>query len=524
MVDDPIMERGICDPRPGARSPPDRKAVSTHPDTRTIHSRLIVVMSMALVFAGCAGQGSDTQDGFHDDADDAEEPPADETTTTASGKQVAVNKGIVSGRVHDDFNFSVQGALVNLVGTTHMTETDEAGQYVLDNMPTGTFDVRFEMTGFKAAELRVTIEAGREVRLDAQLDPAQARSGGFNPHQHNYWEGQDTRIIMDHDLSINEGLSDGSGTVGPVAAGPVAAAQCGTDRCRHEFTLPEQEDDKPATIWPGTEEMRVTFSWDDDTMVLARAALEVLDPISDSDGSIESEPIGNGDTITVSVAREQQDHGHALWTAWRFWLITINDAAGAEPGYVMGSVHVQIELVRGEVELDPPHQDYWAGTDQLAIGNWDWEYFPNAGVLPTQTSDADQHHVFAIQKCGGSNEADCVSIIPPETDRVEVRFEWLEGSTTGEKPPFSYSLTYRTANQHPGETPLDAYKEPVVLKEDLDAGWRLYEIELEPGEADAFYMQRSAWGFKWYQDHDLPVNVAQNQHKFLIQTTAFKGS
>jgi len=60
---------------------------------------------------------------------------------------------------------------IGIKGTTMGTVTDQTGHYRIINAPTGIYTLQASFTGYKTSERQVTIEAGRTIEVDFELDP-----------------------------------------------------------------------------------------------------------------------------------------------------------------------------------------------------------------------------------------------------------------------------------------------------------------------------------------------------------------
>ncbi|MFN9457763.1 MAG: carboxypeptidase-like regulatory domain-containing protein, partial [Acidobacteriota bacterium] len=82
--------------------------------------------------------------------------------------------GTILGTITDPSGAPVKGAKVKIVntGTNIVTQTssNDAGEYVQPYLPTGTYDVTVEATGFKSfRSTGVTLTLDSKVRIDAAL-------------------------------------------------------------------------------------------------------------------------------------------------------------------------------------------------------------------------------------------------------------------------------------------------------------------------------------------------------------------
>lgn len=480
---------------------------------------LAAVLLLALAFSGCAGKSPGSADPATTDdvivdatgAVQKDEPPAKETVQTPAGA-VAVNKGLLVGRVHDAGNFSISGASVAVLGTEVHGKTSLQGTFRFENLTPGAFDIRIEAASFTPQEQRVTIAAGKEALLDITLEIKDGLDPGMAPHIHDYW-GDDTQwVLMDEVVPVPDRIKP--------QKTPQTDLLRGNNDQRWPFVLPDQEQGKPATIWPGTKEVRFTLSWGSEAentvpnavVLLQNHRMEVpleLTPVTSSGGS----------TSYVLTTSNETDLGHSGATTWQFWLNIKNSPQGSttafRPTLAMDGIGVKVTLVKGDLVLEAAHQDFWQGNDTLPIGDQARGCTPNTGVPPAtidHTESAPQYWVCPIHALDNA-----VNIIPPGTQKIRVEFSWTHTQVSA--LPFTYHLTYRTAAQSPAQTPVEEYRTPTIVEE---SGNRiLYEIVLEPGDVDGFYQERSLWGFKWHLDDNQGYQSGFIV-KFGLAVTAFK--
>ena len=82
--------------------------------------------------------------------------------------------GSIVGTVMDPQGGVVPGVTVTATstgtGAARTTVTDAAGSYVLANVLAATYDVSFQLQGFKTIATRVQVTVGAEVSADARLE------------------------------------------------------------------------------------------------------------------------------------------------------------------------------------------------------------------------------------------------------------------------------------------------------------------------------------------------------------------
>src|SRR5215467_10599027 len=84
--------------------------------------------------------------------------------------------GTISGHVADAQNLALPGVTVsasspNLQGIRTVV-TSENGDYVLSLLPSGTYEISFELSGFQKVTKTVTLAPTQTLPINAQLGPA----------------------------------------------------------------------------------------------------------------------------------------------------------------------------------------------------------------------------------------------------------------------------------------------------------------------------------------------------------------
>ena len=83
-----------------------------------------------------------------------------------------VETGSIAGHVRDPQGKPIKTAMVDVVGTSLSTTTNDSGYYQLANVPTGTHTVRAKMIGYTTAEAKgVRVTANATVTVDLSLAP-----------------------------------------------------------------------------------------------------------------------------------------------------------------------------------------------------------------------------------------------------------------------------------------------------------------------------------------------------------------
>ena len=88
--------------------------------------------------------------------------------------------GSLSGVVRDPAGAVVTGARVIVRNATTGQElsavTDQAGRYRIDSLAPGSYTLRVEMQGFKAAQIDVSVESGKPATVEVRLEIAETRA------------------------------------------------------------------------------------------------------------------------------------------------------------------------------------------------------------------------------------------------------------------------------------------------------------------------------------------------------------
>ncbi len=92
----------------------------------------------------------------------------------ASTAWAQTETGRITGTVTDPQDRVVPGVAVTATstssGSVRSTVTDSDGKYVLANLQPATYDVKFELTGFKATTSRRIIQVGQAMNIDTKLE------------------------------------------------------------------------------------------------------------------------------------------------------------------------------------------------------------------------------------------------------------------------------------------------------------------------------------------------------------------
>jgi Carboxypeptidase regulatory-like domain len=87
------------------------------------------------------------------------------------------NRATISGTVTDSSGAALPGVTITISGESGIVQTastNQAGEYTVPSLPVGTYDVKFEITGFKTHRReKLTLQVSQTLRLDAELQVGQ---------------------------------------------------------------------------------------------------------------------------------------------------------------------------------------------------------------------------------------------------------------------------------------------------------------------------------------------------------------
>ena len=79
--------------------------------------------------------------------------------------------GSITGHITDTAGHPVIGAIVHVMKTFLDTRTLDDGRYRINNVPAGSYTLRFNAIGFAADSVTITVSAGAVATQDMRLDP-----------------------------------------------------------------------------------------------------------------------------------------------------------------------------------------------------------------------------------------------------------------------------------------------------------------------------------------------------------------
>src|SRR5947207_7957782 len=81
--------------------------------------------------------------------------------------------GAVRGLIHDPQNRPVSGAVVQLHAVSsdlsQTTTSNDAGEFVFENIPIGEYSVEVQLSGFRPEQQRLALSSSRDLRLHFSL-------------------------------------------------------------------------------------------------------------------------------------------------------------------------------------------------------------------------------------------------------------------------------------------------------------------------------------------------------------------
>jgi len=286
-------------------------------------------------------------------------------------------------------------------------------------------------------------------------------------HFHDYWNGEPVITLFDDTVTLE----------------PTARADL-TGGLSVVFALP-----KGTIVPPETGQLDLSVAW----AGTAGGRLNLTYRPADTSAFQPGGDLANGGTSIILTSESMTDVPHRARSLWAFNLTAAApaaDAASAEPGVAGRDVRVVITATIGRpLFIDPPHLDWWQGTDAFALvaayqGEVTTAITP-AGNLsldaPRQQADAQTISVHA----------DAGRIVPEGTQTIIARLAW-----TSQAPSTTLALAYAEDNE--------GTSGPAEVLEDA-AGERWFSIAVAPGQTDTTYSNRTTWRFYVTPDSTAPA-------------------
>lgn len=423
-----------------------------------------VLLVLALLLAGCAGDPSSEKDGA-----------AVTVIEVRPGVFLASDRGGIEGVVRNDAGLAVAGARASVIGEDAFADTDRNGHFLLLNVTAGTQRLFVLHESFQSADLEVGVAAGNITEVAVDLLPKSDRGAGYVPHVHDLWNGETEHTLIDRDIILAPSPSD-STTATAFANAQVRA------NSNQTWNIPLVGNaEERVIVRPGTATVTVTFSWDSTKITLPRLGLGYAHAAMPG-GHVFLGPKTTGQSWTIPLtAPGMTDSGHQKFSLWSFVAYggnTYTSPTTFQPAAINGPLHVKIVLTRGQVLLEPAHQNYWGNATTLELRSYGRATMDGGANIARTSANG-----LAL---------DQGRIVPPGTGklRIEFRVEYTAQSGTN---VYDWDLTWRTGSQNPHTTGVKQYTwaKPIVN----ETAHKVWEIPLKDTDTDAFYQGKSNWVF-----------------------------
>jgi len=107
-----------------------------------------------------------------------------DTARADRSKQVAADAaagagaaGVIKGRVTDANNTGLSNVMVNVAGTSTRVATNAAGEFTIEGLQGGTYQLTVRRVGFQPVEREITVAGGQTLQTDVVLNPAVTELG-----------------------------------------------------------------------------------------------------------------------------------------------------------------------------------------------------------------------------------------------------------------------------------------------------------------------------------------------------------
>lgn len=469
------------------------------------------LLVIIVVASGC--MGSDPGSGSTAD------PTGSSLVEPEPGVKVREGLGVLRGKVLSDQGAGLVGARVSLLETDFFADTNRSGGFLFLNVTPGPRHLVVQASGFQPYEATVDVVAGNVTTHVAQMVPSVSTGAGYRPHQHDFWRDRTQVDIMDDDVDLTSpGANRGTAVYSGAYATLYKPNSNGTDDTGFRFGIPKRENDDNL-VFPGTKELRVKFIWTVQDVTLDKLGLAYVHANATTRTYLPLK--ASGEEWVIRTAPDMWDTGHQEFTLWSFFIHSGNSLMGKpenwKPGLILDKIHVKMTVVRGELDFEPAHVDHWGGKSELSLRNKTQETRPTQ-ANPSYGDPMDLNYMIGLPQG---------KLVPPGTIKLRVEFWWsyqpTGGVDTNAAPGYyDYVLTWRTGAQEPATTELSEFKRAAPTE--TKPGYKLYEIELGPGETDAFYQKKSVW--RWRPSpagfEDSYDQVEARGRVFKVEITAYK--
>jgi hypothetical protein len=297
---------------------------------------------------------------------------------------------------------------------------------------------------------------GPEVITDPR-DTSYLQDGGMaaGSHIHDYWGGRDRVPVVDQ----------------------TSSGQSSCTGCTDGMVFTRARPDEGAIVPQGTKWVNGTFTHtpgaDDQFTGFELLVKTAADAEPSTWGSITS-----GVPFSIETTQGENDPPHYVLSLWVFQV----RATGGDEIRVGGESRWTIEAVRGLPLVPyPPHPDRWNGATHLdldeASGATMLTYHVDIPTVGGTTS--------CYNGCPGTHILPNGTVVPFDTDRVEVRLRIVDGVPAGLGLWFHGADTW-TQSQATGTL--------------VTPGEMLFTIPIEGAMADSPYAPQSLWEFQVWMD------------------------
>jgi hypothetical protein len=442
-------------------------------------SYLVPLILLVAAMSGCAESASPSGPAANDD------PPSSVVVEPEPGVFVAENRGVLRLVVKTDGGLPLANARASLLKTDSYGDTGRDGRLLLGNVTVGNHTLSVQATNFKAYLKTVEIRRGQITDHEVFMNPAKDVGAGSIDHKHDYWGDQTEITLINHNYDFT----------GPERLYEMNVNSSGSTTSHDwHITFPDPPGTDPLMIYPGAREIQITLTWTETSTTFKKLGLQYA--TAKSNKVITLDRRASGQPWTIPVQPGEWDAGHQKFSLWEFMVCPCNDVRTMtyEPGTMLGLIHVKLVVIKGdEVPAEPGHPNHWGDAESL--------------ILRPYTEGSSPQGVLLYQK---SISAYCLKlpsskIVPPGATKMRIEFRWAYN--TGNNTPLDreYELRWRTGGMDPAKTGFQDLKKATATK--TASHYRLYELDLERGETDAYYQTKSTWCF-------MPVEVGHETQPY----------
>ncbi|GEM_PF-4360555 len=289
-------------------------------------------------------------------------------------------------------------------------------------------------------------------------------------HFHDYWHGNPTIVLFDAHVNLSAG------------AGGLSAL----------VDLPQG-----VIVPPETGFLLVNVSWPASPAGSTAGLVNVTYRPADSNDFFPIKDAANGKAIVIPTTESMCDVPHRQKSLWAFNL-TAAPSSDVPPGLPGTELHVVVSATIGRpLFIDPPHFNWWSGSDVLDLVKTTQGAIATAGTPQGNATLPDASGLLA----GGA---------PPSPDRVSSTAASANRSVTvpataGRIVPEGATNVVAVLNWSPDEPTMPRlkltyeeqnYPSSGALQTAVDgATSRVFILPVQPGQTDTTYSNRTTWQF-----------------------------